>query len=193
MNRLFYFIAGCFAVSQATAQPPAPLTEGARLLFTNVTTRLTDSEKNQVFKLTGFRLSPDRKSFADASDTKGEFPFQAFLYPVDLNKDGTEELFVLFGNSYTSGLAGSSIILFVKNKTGTYHAELGFPGMLPDVLPAAELAFPDLLIGGPGMEYPVWKWNGTNYVFSRNVKDSEYEKTRKTNAAVLSKEYTGRL
>jgi hypothetical protein len=107
-----------------------------------------------------------------------------------MNKDGKEEIFVLFGNSFTSGMAGSSIIVFIADKGGMYKINLGFPGMLPDILATANLGYNDLLIGGPGMEFPVWRWNGKEYVFLRSVKDADYDKIKKSSVENTSKRYT---
>jgi hypothetical protein len=61
--------------------------------------------------------------------------------------------------------------------------------MMPDVLATGNQGYPDLLIGGPGFEYPVWRWNGKAYTFSKNVKDADYEKLKKQSAEEVSKAY----
>jgi hypothetical protein len=134
-------------------------------------------------------LSGDKdQPFASDKDSK-DFPFGAMVYPTDMNKDNKEEVFISFGNTYTSGNTGSSIVLFIKDVKGTYITQLGFPGTVPDVLTTTNQGYPDLLIGGPGFEYPVWKWNGKAYVFGRNVKDADYEKLKKQSLEQLSKAY----
>jgi hypothetical protein len=168
------------------------LTEGAMLLFRNTKSNLTVAEKNKLFIDIGFRLSNDRKQFVIEGDDNKEFPFTATVMPVDLNKDGNEEVFVLFGNSFTSGQTGSSIIVFIKNADGKYTKHLNFPGTSPDVLSTVNKGYPDLLIGGPGFEYPVWKWNGSDFILARKVSDKEYEKLKKTSLEELSKAYVNR-
>lgn len=113
----------------------------------------------------------------------------AIVLPTDMNKDGKDEIFVSFGNTYTSGNTGSSIVVFIKDAKGVYMNHLGFPGMVPDALATASLGYPDLLIGGPGFEYPVWRWNGKEYVFNRQVKDAAYEKLKKQSIEDVSKAY----
>ena len=116
-----------------------------------------------------------------------DYPFDAFVYPTDLNKDGIEEIFIAFGNTYTSGNTGSSIVVFIADKKAVYRMNLGFPGTLPDALATSNLGYPDLLIGGPGMEFPVWRWNGKAYDYFKSVKDSDYDKLKKTSVEDLSK------
>ncbi len=167
---------------------PAALSPEAVLLFKNVKTKLTDAEKN-VFA-DGFVLSPDKKQFIMDKES-GDFPYDIQLYPTDINKDGQEEIFMLWGNSFTSGMTGSSISLFIKDKTGKFVSGLGFPGTLPDVLSTSNLGYPDLLIGGPGFEFPVWRWNGKAYDFYKQVKEADYMKMKKTSVEDLSKAYMG--
>ncbi len=165
------------------------LTEGATLLFKNSKSNLTTAEKNKLFIDLQFHLSKDRKQFIADGDENKEYPFGAQVLPTDFNKDGKEEVFIVYGNSYTSGGAGSSVVVFIKNAAGKYEPQLGFPGMAPDVLATTNKGYPELLIGGPGFEFPVWKWNGTSYVYGRKVKDSEYEKLKKTSLEEVSKAY----
>ena len=165
------------------------LTEGATLLFKNAKSNLSAAEKNKLFIDLQFRLSKDRKQFVADGDDSKDFPFDAQVFPTDFNKDGKEEIFIVYGNSYTSGGAGSSVVVFIKNAAGKYESQLGFPGMAPDVLATVNKGYPELLIGGPGSEFPVWKWNGSSYVLGRKVKDSEYEKLKKTSLEDASKAY----
>lgn len=167
--------------------------EVAELLFKDVKTTLTIPEKNRVATALGFIPSGNKdQPFALDKDSK-EFPFTATVLPTDLNKDGKEEIFVSFGNGYTSGNTGSSISLFIKDAKGVYQQHLGFPGMVPDALASASQGYPDLLIGGPGFEYPVWRWNGKTYNLHRQVKDQDYEKLKKTGIEELSKAYQQNL
>ena len=165
---------------------PSALSKGAALLFKNIKTKISDAEKNKVFDSLGFKLSKDAKQFILDAES-ADYPFDAFVYPTDLNKDGIEEIFIAFGNTYTSGNTGSSIVVFIADKKAVYRMNLGFPGTLPDALATSNLGYPDLLIGGPGMEFPVWRWNGKAYDYFKSVKDSDYDKLKKTSVEDLSK------
>src|SRR5687767_15196146 len=88
------------------------LNKAADLLFKNIKTKLTITEKNHLATTLGFVLSNDKvQPFALDADSK-DYPFTATVFPVDMNKDGKEEIFVHFGNSFTSGNTGTSIALF---------------------------------------------------------------------------------
>lgn len=173
-------------VSAQTTNKPSP--EAAEL-FKGVKSVSSVDEKNFIAKQMAFVLSGNKEQpFAQDKDSK-EYPFAATVLPTDLNKDGEEEIFISFGNSYTSGNTGSSIVLFIKNATGVYGMNLGFPGMAPDVLTTLNKGYPDLVVGGPGFEFPVFRWNGKIYDNYKKINDSVYEKTKKTGAEELSKEY----
>jgi hypothetical protein len=168
------------------------LTPGATLLFRNVKSQLTPAEKNQIVKQLGFLLSKDKKQFITDAEA-ADYPFDALVYPTDLNKDGKEEVFVAYGNSYTSGATGQSIVLFIKDASGSYRSQLGFPGTVPDALPTTANKYPDLIIGGPGFEFPVLRWNGKEYVHHRTIKEQELLGARTTNIEEASKSYTATL
>lgn len=184
------FLFACNAIFSQTSSSLSPV---ASQLFNNVKTKLSVQEKNQIAAVLGFVLSGSaQEPFAQDKDSK-DYPFAAIISPTDLNKDGKEEVFVLFGNSYTSGHAGLSVTLFISNAYGNYTPNLGFPGMMPDALETVSQGYPDLLVGGPGFEYPVWRWNGKKYTLNRNVKDSDYEKLRKKSIEEISKAYQATL
>ena len=181
---LAIFLGYCSSAS-AQAKP----SDVATVLFKNVKTKLTIAEQNEIAKKLGFILSADKdQPFAADKDSK-DYPFGALVMPTDMNKDGKEEIFISFGNSYTSGNAESSVSLFIKNAAGIYTLNLGFPGLTPDALATSNQGYLDLLIGGPGMEYPVYRWNGKEYAYLRDVKDADYAKLKSTNVAELSKAY----
>lgn len=85
---------------------------------------------------------------------------------IDLNRDGRMEVFVRWGNTCTSGLAGSSLSLFIAGPDGDYRHEFGFPAAGYRALPTAAGGYPDLEIGGPGFCFPVWAWRGVAYEYA---------------------------
>ncbi|PKP26476.1 MAG: hypothetical protein CVU03_02760 [Bacteroidetes bacterium HGW-Bacteroidetes-2] len=143
------------------------LSKGATLLFKEVTSKLSISEKNSIYALTTFKLSNDENQFC--YDGAEDFPFDAFVYPLDLNADGVEEIAILFGNSYTSGFAGNSSILYIKNNNDDFIANFGFPGFLM-VATTKNNIYPDILIDTPTSDAALWKWNGVNYDFAKTLK-----------------------
>lgn len=189
MKTFFFLIAVFTCSSISLSAQTTKLSDVASILFKNVKTKLTIAEQNQIALKLGFILSADKdQPFAADKDSK-DFPFAAFVMPTDINKDGKEEIFVSFGNTYTSGNTGSSVSLFIKSADGSYALNLGFPGTIPDALTTFSKGYPDLLIGGAGMQLPVWRWNGKEYVYYKSINDSEYEKLKTTSIEEISKTY----
>lgn len=189
MKPLVLYTISLLLLLQVSAQTRNSLTPVANALFKEVRTRITDPDKNSVAALLGFVMSGSKEGVFAQDAGSREFPFNATLYPVDLNNDGREEIVVNWGNSYTSGNTGMSVTLFIKNASGKYVSQLGFPGTLPDVLAVGYKGFPDLLIGGAGMEFPVYRWNGKAYVLHRTVRDAEYGKLKMTSLEEMSRKY----
>ena len=168
------------------------LLPGARVLFKDVKTAISSTDKNQIYKLLGFGLSKDKKSFVIEGDSdEPDHLFTATAFPCDLNNDGKEELFVSFGNSYTSGMTGVSIVLFIKGKD-KFQSNLGFPG-IAQVLKTRNMNYPDLVIGGPGFEFPIWRWDGKEYQFYRKISDKNLVALKPINIEDISKKYSGTL
>ena len=193
MKQLLLLLAIIVLIHPPVAAQTTTLSPVATLLFRNIKSKLSVAQKNEIAKNLGFILSGNKaEPFALDKDSK-EFPFRAFVYPVDMNKDGKEEIFISFGNTFTSGHTGSSIILYVPDVAGKYAANLSFPGMTPDMLPTMNKGYNDLLIGGPGFEFPIWRWNGKEYVYHKTIKENEYQKLKLTNVAEVSKRYQDSL
>jgi hypothetical protein len=117
-----------------------------------------------IVRVLGVRLSAGG-SLVDS--TCGQPVMPSIRFP-DLNGDGVPEVVVESGNGCTSGMAGTSVWAFVRDPQGRFQPNLGFPGMIAEIRTAAEGEFPELLIGGPGFCFGVWRWDGRAYVHARN-------------------------
>ena len=139
--------------------------EGYELLFHGTTSKLTKAEKQQIFKVLGFRLSKDKKFITD--ETCGD-DVHPNVKIDDLNGDGIEEVFVTWGNTCTSGMAGQTISLLIKGASGRYIDNLGFTANEYEKLSTRNKGFPDLKLLGPGFCHQVWRWNGKKYQHFRD-------------------------
>jgi hypothetical protein len=165
MTRFGVFMIGAaFAVSAGTAAA-ADARAGAALLFAKGAGGLTESQQAEIFEALGLRVAEDGQSFVDGSCGQ---PADASVQIEDWNGDGVNEVLVDFGNTCVSGMAGTSVALFVRDSTSHYRVNLGFPGMIDQKLATKSSGYPDLRIGGPGFCFPIWRWNGKEYAFLRN-------------------------
>ena len=87
---------------------------------------------------------------------------------ADLNRDGTSEVFVQWGNACTSGSTGRSLSLFLKDASGAYRDQFGFPALGYRFIEPGSGGYPDVELGGPGFCMPIWGWQGTAYEFKCN-------------------------
>jgi len=185
-----------FPAPVITTKPKAVLStilnDDAVLLFKQSNSRLSVWDKNQVAKALDFKLSHDKKQFV-LNDQSADYPFDVHVYGTDMNKDGVEEIFVFYGNSFTSGQTGSSVILLMRDSQGDWHPYLGNEGIAIYVLGTRSKGYPDLAAGIPGFQYPVFGWNGTNYTRVKNITETELANLKPINVTVLSKSlYRGR-
>jgi len=164
-----FFCASLLLIYSSSLGQDESLSEGATILFKDIESRLTNSDKNQIFNASGFQLSKDKTQFHFNDGTAAEFPFNTLVFPLDLNGDGIEEVAIQYGNTFTSGMEGMSFYLFIKDKDGMYQSNLGFPGVLL-LATTYHLDFPDILIGGAGFQpYPAYRWNGQRYDFFEKI------------------------
>ena len=120
-----------------------------------------------------------------AEATKGEFLNREGIYDagygngndgtytvdvIDLNKDGQPEVLVNIQSSIF-GMVGNSLELFIKDRSGVWQPQFGFPG-IPYFLETGYEDFPDIEIGGPGFCFPVWRWNGEKYDLFKKCPDN---------------------
>jgi hypothetical protein len=151
--------------------------DGVNLLFEGVNTQLTQTEKEIIYKSLGFGLSKNRDEFVnefcnDRVDGELSSTFTAMVKVLDLNSDGTDEVAIEYGNYCTSGNAGSTIEIYIKDQAGEYKSFLGCSGIL-EILPTRTNEYNDILVGGPGFNYPVWTWNGKKYVHTKTINENE--------------------
>jgi hypothetical protein len=184
MKQFTLFAAALFFFMHAGAQQP----EEISLFFKNIKTKLSQTEKKEIYSQLGLSLSKDKKQFISA-----EYPVEVMIYPTDLNKDGTEELFVGLGSTALFGYTGEQYSLFIKNAQGHYKAQENIGGGKPFVLAAKNGGYPQLLIGGPGFKFPVYAWNGRQYSLLKTISDAQLQKMKATELDMESKTYAASL
>jgi hypothetical protein len=163
--RKFQLILLALAVVLPTACAAQQPSAGAAILFAEGDGGLSVTDQNLIYESLGLALDSTGKGL-----TACDQPAGAVASFSDWNKDGNKEVLVIFGNSCTSGMAGSSVALFIKDSARAgYSTNLGFPGASADPQPTSNLGYPDLLIGLPGFCFPVWRWDGKEYQYLENV------------------------
>ena len=146
-------------LSLACATPMLAQGDGYRILFPADSTTISEADQRAIFEQLGYLVAADGSSL-EVVDC-GTIYTQ--VDEEDLNGDGTPEVFVLGGNTCTSGGAGSNLTLFGRNAEGGWGLNLGVPAGGWTALETGNLGYPDLSIGGPGFCEAVYRWDGTMY------------------------------
>jgi hypothetical protein len=147
--------------------PPAFADTGYKQLFSK-SKGIAVEDQIAIYRQLELKLAPDGQQFEGVKyGTDDPAPYSVQI--VDLNKDGTPEVFVTGGDEFTSGATGSSIWLFVRSSSG-YRSNLGFPALKWTVLPEKSKGFPDLRLVAAGFCDEVWRWDGQKYSHLRDIK-----------------------
>jgi hypothetical protein len=147
--------------------------QGHELLFTNAqnATAITDADRRAIYGQLGLKPGPDGKSlvFVD-SECPSIQPGsgEGLVWTEDLNGDQRPEVFVSLGSTCMFGYAGTGIFLFIGDGAGNWKMHNLGAGVVV-VQETRHQGYADLMIGGPGFCQPVQRWDGTTYVFDRNV------------------------
>lgn len=152
------------------------LTPEAKLIFKDVATKISIADKNAIAVQSGFKLLKNKIWSAD------DFNFsQVTAMAADLNSDGVEEIFISASSSEYFGNTGEGFTLFMKDKNGKYHTLFVLETGIPSVVKSKTKGFFDIVVGGPGFEFPLYAWNGTQYKFLKSISDSELTRALEAN------------
>ena len=142
----------------------------SQFLFKKIKTRLTVAEKNHLFEQLSIKWSKSKKQFVDNDDEAEAAPYvKVDFFPVDINKDGVEEVFIVLTNAALFEKVGAEIIFFAKDSDGSYQKNTEFPA--EDMVPLSRkhLGYPDMLLSSDGPQFIIWRWNGKIYKFFQKV------------------------
>lgn len=150
----------------STATPPAASgaypTDGWKLPVSFA--QLSPTDQSTLMKAAGMTLDGGTWKGCDGSsevDPKGGVEFQ------DLNGDGRPEAFVTDGGVACYGNTGQgfTVLLAVPGGWKVIQQNSGIPEVLKSHGPGG---FADILVGGPGFCFGVWRWNGQKYAYSHS-------------------------
>ena len=160
------------------------LSAGARILFKDVVNSLSEKEKETIYKLTEFTLSPDQKGFLVHPS---EQAFQPIVQIFDVNNDRVKEVFIVYGNSEISGLAGISTMVFLKGVEPNYSKQLDLPGFI-SIIPG-QLKYPSIAYLGPGFQHTMYSYFKTAYADNGTYPDKQLESWPQIQLEELAKIY----
>jgi len=169
------------------------LDQKANLLFSKSNSQLTSAEKIEIFRLSGFELAANGTQFYhSANPEEANTPFDVIVHPIDINNDGIEEIGIIYGQLNTKKVMDRSTLLFVRDRSGQFTANLGLPGALI-FININDRVFSDVIISGPGYEFPVYRWNGYAYLKHKTITKNKLGKLNLTYLSQASYAYSRTL
>ncbi len=168
--------------------PDSKLSEGAALLFGCIETSISIEERNQIFAISGLKVTADKKHLTE-EDERDKFPSEQSTHVFDFNKDGIEEVVIIHGHhSLWNGTAGRMLEMYIKQKDGKYKQALSTMGIDLTLLDSNHNGFPDIVPGAGGMEFGLYHYDGKNYKQKGSVKDGAFDGIRMSE---VSKAHSG--
>ncbi len=143
--------------------------DGWKLLFGAATKGLSEADQLAIYRQLGLTLDEEgTELLVMGGEDAGPARFTVKL--DDINVDGRVEVFITGGNSFLSGVTGSSVWLFIKPAPDSrWQVNLGFPATTFNVLADGYAGYPDLRFSDAGSCDVVWRWNGTAYARHEDV------------------------
>ena len=183
----------CLCIGTPSIAQEEILDKNASILFDNIDSTLSNAEKNEIYRLTGFALSSNQSQFYLLEDPDTvDNPFDVWVYPLDLNDDGLEEVAIEYGHNTNSGKSEVRTLLFVKDMEGNYSVNFGFKGTIV-FLNLNPLTLPDILVRNRERGFPVWRWDGMKYFPHEQFDNKRLRKMQITYLADANKSYTAKV
>ena len=149
-----YVASGACADASVAAAPPVPPAA--------VPTKLSTQQTQAVFQAAGFTRRGRQWRHCDDPGTAGASAGEVGQV-VDLNGDGRPEVVLVEGGSFCYGHTGQAYWLMSQRGDGRWQVLANGIGIV-EVLPTrGSGGWADLSIGGPGLCFPVLRWNGREY------------------------------
>ncbi len=146
---------------------------GEELLFMNApaAAALSAQDRQTIYAQFKFTVGEDGKTLRFAESEcppllAGSGDIQ--VATEDLNGDGQPEVLVSLGSTCMYGSAGTGVSLFTRDSAGAWKwHDLGAGAY--SLQSTRHAGYADVMVGGPGFCHPVMRWDGSTYVFDRNV------------------------
>jgi hypothetical protein len=139
------------------------------------TAELSSADKAAAFKSAGFKLKGKQWQNCQGEEPPTEAAYDpgAIQEVRDLNGDGRPEAVITEGGDYCFGRSGSGYSIVSKQVDRSWKLITNGTG-IPAFLGAKGVGgWPDIEIGGPGLCFPVMRWNGKEYKLHRHQYDGK--------------------
>jgi hypothetical protein len=128
---------------------------------------LSSADRSAAFGAAGFQLQNGEWRSCEDPGTPGYMAGQIDSV-ADLNADGRPEALLSEGSAYCFGTAGVGYTLVSKQADGSWRRVTSGTGMPTFLESKGTDGWPDVEVGGPGICFPVHRWNGKDYAVHRH-------------------------
>jgi len=149
------------ATPPATAPAPAAAAPAG-------SSALSAVETSAAFVAAGFRQRGNQwRSACGEEDPSASYGAGSIDQVADLNGDGRPEAVIVEGGTYCYGMTGQGYWLLSQQADARWQLMASGTGMMQVLGTKGTSGYPDLSIGGPGLCFPVLRWNGREYTRQR--------------------------
>lgn len=129
---------------------------------------LSPADEAAAFKAAGFKRKGQRWVTEGCDDPSSSTYAPGSVAEVrDLNGDGRPEVLLTEGGTFCYGNTGQGYWLLSKLADGRWTLLTSRQGMAEFLTSKGQGGYPDILVGGPGLCFPVERWNGREYRLQR--------------------------
>jgi hypothetical protein len=129
---------------------------------------LSPADEAAAFKTAGFKRKGQRWVTEGCDDPSSSTYAPGSVAEVrDLNGDGRPEVLLSEGGTFCYGNTGQGFWLLSQAADGAWKLMINSVGMPDFMKTKGQGGYPDIQIGGPGLCFPVARWNGRDYKTQR--------------------------
>jgi len=121
-------------------------------------------EREEIFKAAGFE--PKGDGFVHCDEDVTVSPSPGRIEMADVNGDGTRDAWVTESSTFCYGDTGEFFVLLTRRAGGAWVNLLEAVGVATP-LSTRSNGWPDIEVGGPGGEFPVYVFDGRKYVLKK--------------------------
>jgi hypothetical protein len=147
--------------ASSPAAVPAAATQGG-------SSTLSAVETSAAFLAAGFKRRGNQwRSACGDEDSSPSYGTGSIDKVADLNGDGRPEVVIVEGGTYCYGMTGQGYWLLSQQADARWQLMDSGTGMLLVLNTKGRDGWPDISLGGPGLCFPVLRWNGRAYAQQR--------------------------
>lgn len=126
-----------------------------------------------IFDVVGYEYRPKQDDFYDVNCLGDEQDCTLTKHNIsfvkDINGDNTPEVLITDSNVFKYGATGTGFSLLSQNKSG-YQVLIGeMAGIYQPLSTRGKNGYPDVMVGGRGFCFGVWRYDGKQYTLNRHA------------------------